>query len=142
MPLLRNRGIESGLSLIELIVVMAIIAVVAAFAYPSYLEQVRKSRRAQAHEALTDLAQQQERFHTVNLSYADGLDDLNHTDPTFYVVTLAAQDATATACNGTAADRCVSYVLTATPRAGQEADTCATITLSHIGARGPNVECW
>lgn len=140
MSSLRNSA--GGFTLIELVVVVAIIGIVAAFAYPGYLEQVRKARRAQAHEALTDLAQQQERFNTVNLSYADGLDDLVHTDPTFYTFALAAQDAGAAACDGTAADRCVSYVITATPRAGQERDSCATITLSHIGARGPGDDCW
>jgi type IV pilus assembly protein PilE len=51
-----------GFTLIELMITIAIVAVIAAVALPSYFGSVRKSRRADAINLISQIAQGQERF--------------------------------------------------------------------------------
>lgn len=59
-----------GFTLIELMIVVAVAALLLTIAVPSYQDSVRKSRRAEAVEALTRLLQAQERFRANNPQYA------------------------------------------------------------------------
>ncbi len=68
---------NKGFSLIELIVVVAIIAIISAIAFPAYQDQVRKSRRTDARTALTTIALAQERFFTINGTYASAASSLD-----------------------------------------------------------------
>lgn len=54
----------AGFTLIELMIVVVIIAVLAGIAYPSYQKYSTQSRRSDAQIALTQAANQQERFNT------------------------------------------------------------------------------
>lgn len=63
----------SGFTLIELMIVVAIIGIIAAVAYPSYQDYVKQTRRSDAQIALTQAANQQERFFTECNAYASSL---------------------------------------------------------------------
>ena len=67
---------QRGLTLIELLVVVVIMAVIAAVGYPMYTNQVAKTRRADAKVALETLALAQERYYTINGTYAGSLSSL------------------------------------------------------------------
>jgi type IV pilus assembly protein PilE len=139
-----------GFTLTEVMIVVVIIGVLAAIAWPSYQAQVRESKRSDAHNALTTIAAQQERFFSDNNAYTADLQNLGYNSATnvptpegYYVVT---------ASNVTA----VGYLLTAvpctgsgTPTAGcnsgsQVKDTaCSQITLSSTGVKGGTTSaCW
>lgn len=63
----------SGFSLIELLVVVAIVGILGAVAYPSYLGYVQDSRRSDGKAALLTLANEQEKWHLGNGTYAGTL---------------------------------------------------------------------
>ncbi len=65
-----------GFTLIELIIAVIIIGILAAMVYPSYISQVRKTRRADAKIALTELAGLQENYFVENNGYADTFEKL------------------------------------------------------------------
>jgi type IV pilus assembly protein PilE len=60
-----------GFTLIELMIVVAIVAIIAAVAMPSFFGQIRKSRRADAVSALSQVMQAQERYRADNSSYGN-----------------------------------------------------------------------
>ncbi len=67
---------EFGFTLIEVLITVAIVAILASIAYPSYQDSIKKSRRAEAQNALQGLAQAMERHYTSEGTYAsaDGND--------------------------------------------------------------------
>src|SRR5581483_12079445 len=64
MTTLRLHRLTSGFTLLELMLVVVIIGVLAASAYPSYRSYMVQTRRSDAQIALTQAANQQERFFT------------------------------------------------------------------------------
>ena len=60
-----------GFTLIELVIVVAIIAILAAIALPSFMNQIRKSRRADALQAMQQIALFEERFRADCSTYAN-----------------------------------------------------------------------
>ncbi|MDH3469026.1 MAG: prepilin-type N-terminal cleavage/methylation domain-containing protein, partial [Gammaproteobacteria bacterium] len=60
-----------GFTLIELMVVIVVASVLMAIAVPSYFDQVKRARRADAREALSDLATRQEQFFLDNKAYTN-----------------------------------------------------------------------
>lgn len=65
-----RRPPTGGFSVVELVVVMAVIGILAALAYPSLRAHWLKARRADAHNALMQLQQAQERWRADHRSYA------------------------------------------------------------------------
>ena len=134
----RGRRARGGFTLIELMIVVVIVAILAAIAYPSYQNYVRESKRADAHSALTRIAQLQERYFSDNNSYATDVTILGYAaNPTpspdgYWNVSISSTDLT------------VQYTLTASPRAPHTDPRCATITLSSAGQRGSTGggDCW
>lgn len=134
---MKKFRLQAGFTLIEVMIVVVIIGVLAAIAYPSYLESVSKGRRAQAAADLAELAQNLERWHTINANYGTyaipaRLQRSPQQGPVFY--TLAAARAQNT------------FTLTATPANAQAGDRCGNFTLNQAGTKGVSSasvgECW
>ncbi len=125
---------QRGFTLIELMIGVAVVAVIAAIAYPSFTEHLRKSRRAQAQQALMDVALRQQQFLLDTRAYAGTLAEAGVALPTglaaHYTVTLSVGDPATP-----------SFTVTATPQGGQAADPCGTLSVAHTGAREPQ-RCW
>ena len=64
---------QSGFTLIELMITVAIIGILAAIAYPSYQNYTKQTRRSDAQIALTQAANQQERYFTECNIYTSNL---------------------------------------------------------------------
>ena len=138
-----------GFTLIELMIVVAIVGLLATIAYPSFMGQVRKSRRADAVQALAALQQAQERWRAAHASYAGNTDlavawpnGLGQTTPTaggYYNLSIA----TSPAPTG------LAYVASASAAGGQAADSvgatsCATlsVTVASGNATYTPAACW
>ena len=126
-----HRG--SGVSLIELMIVVAIIAILASIALPAYSEHERKARRSAGASCVLAVAQQAERYYTVNLRYTGFAADLNICEPAvvdYYTVAVTS-----------ATDK--AYGISATAKGKQAGDTgCSPLTIDQSGAKGPSASCW
>lgn len=118
---------KTGFSLIELMVALAIVGIMAAVAYPAYTDSIRKSRRAEAKAALTELAQFMAKTFAENKTYQPG-----GANPTLSPGVQADEyyDFSLTATANT-------YTLTAAATAGttQNHDRCGDLTLNHLGVK-------
>jgi type IV pilus assembly protein PilE len=118
----RRHAHARGFTLIELMIVVAIVAIIAAVALPAYFGSVRKSRRADAITALSQIAQAQERWRANNTTYTTVLTSagLNVPNPSSGYYTLGVSGASGT-----------GYTATATAAGAQLADTqCSSLTLT------------
>jgi len=67
-----------GFTLVELMITVVVLAIIVAIAVPSYQQQVRKSRRADARNAILDLAGREERFLSISNSYSQTPADMGY----------------------------------------------------------------
>jgi type IV pilus assembly protein PilE len=131
-----------GLTLIELLATLAVVAILASIAFPTYQDAVRKSRRADAHVALSDLQLAQERHRSRYPTYAQALGpDIGQINRParspdgFYTLTISQATAT-------------GYHLTATAAEGSSQlrdEGCTEITVTATGnsvIHGPHARCW
>jgi len=127
-----------GFTLLELMIVVAIIAILAGLAISGYQKQIRKSRRAEAKQALSDLALRYEKYRSNNTVYGT-CDEVNSPsnctsfNALFSYYTVAVTFPSSGTCPSTLAkSNANSFILTATPKNAQTADTqCATIVLTN-----------
>lgn len=123
----------SGFSLIELMVVVAIIGILASIAYPSYNDHVRKTRRTAGEACALAVAQQAERYYTVNLKYDSFAADTSICDADalkYYTVAAGGLGPKA-------------YTISATPKGAQAGDSCGTLTVNQAGTKSPSTgSCW
>jgi len=137
---------QAGLTLVELMVVVAVMAIISAVAYPLYTNQTQKARRADAKITLESIAMAQERFYTINGSYAATVAALSSDpampDNVWQSSTSTEGYYTIALTQGTNQD----FTATATRAAGgrQANDSCTSFTLNHQGAKtsNPTTGCW
>ena len=137
---------NSGFTLIELMIAVTIVAMLSMIAYPSFMQSVRKSKRTDAHTALTRASNNLERFFGTNNSYTTDAGQLGlmseggtaYSDNGHYVMTITA------GASGIGS----SYVINAEAKAGDmqaDDDGCTTLTLDSLGRRTPDPtdsRCW
>ena len=142
----KNLRTSSGFTLIELMIVVVIIGVLATIAYPSYTQYVSQSRRADAYTALSQIANNLEKFYSQCGAYTADITSATATNCTapaggtlglgangnqspnqYYLLTIATAGAGVPASG---------YLITATAQGLQSKDTdCRTITLDSTGAK-------
>jgi type IV pilus assembly protein PilE len=130
-------GIDPGFTLVELTVVVAIAAILASVAYPSYVDHIRRTHRAAAQAALSEVAALQEQFFLDNKRYATNIaTELSaqvQVDDGAYALSVAG------ATSSCPINRC--YLLQAAPQGDQARDSCGTLGLGSGGTRTPT-GCW
>jgi type IV pilus assembly protein PilE len=133
-----------GFTLIEVMIVMLIVGILTALAYPSYQEYVRRAARADAQSDMMEVAQQLERFFTMNNRY----DQSRAGVPFVLTVVQSPRSGNARYNFGlVTANAGQTYVLQAVPVAGQALDVCGTLGINQAGVTTPplgtdNRPCW
>ncbi len=144
--MLLSKRPNQGFTLIELVITVVIVGILAAIAIPSFVDQVRKGRRADAFDAMARVQQDQERFRSQNLKYAESLADLKlPTSSAAGYYTLTLSDATvhgfklkASAVAGSlqAGDKDCAELLLSVSRGTQ------TRTATSSGGADSSARCW
>ena len=120
-------GRQRGITMIELMIVLAIVAIIGALAVPSYRDYVVRTNRAEAANALLDLAACQEKVYIKLNRYDNARCGLTAGSRTVesgrYQITM------------TPANQNQTFTLTATPLGTQAEDTCGVIGLTDTGTR-------
>jgi type IV pilus assembly protein PilE len=126
---------SKGFTLIELMVTVAIVGILAAIAYPSYIDYIIKSGRSEGVAAVMRVANLQEQYYLDNRAFATDMTKLGLVASPF----ITEHGHYSVASVGTSA-----FTITATAKGNQASrdSTCATITLTHAGIKGPSTECW
>ena len=146
---------QKGFTLIEVMIVVVIVAILAAVAVPSYQDSIRKTRRADAKEALTRIAALQERFFFTNNNYANaaalGIGGTSQ-EGYYTIAVFNAPDNPATpAVDGCAQAPCFSATATPVTNGPQGSDTrCSVFSINQIGQKTARAadqsdtteECW
>jgi type IV pilus assembly protein PilE len=120
-------------------ITVAVLAIILAIAVPAYTTQMRTSRRADARNALLDIAGREERFLSVSNAYSAVTTDVGYTGVWpqnvfngYYSVVVTVPDPAYVAAGGTGP----SYTITATPIGAQANDaTCGAFTLNQVGVQ-------
>lgn len=149
---------KKGFTLIEVMIVVVIVAILAAVAVPSYQESVRKTKRAEAKEALTRIAAAQERFFFTNNGYTDDLSLLGYSggvsENGYYNIDLTGGNGPSDrihCTSGTTTYPCFTIQAgAATGRSQFKDEKCRTFLITHTGkksaadaqGRDSTAECW
>lgn len=129
---------QRGFTLIELMIVVLVIAVLAGIALSGYQKQVRKSRRAEARQAVSDIGMRQEKYRSNNSTY--GTCDQVTSPSTCSSFNLTLTYYTVAVSGNTAS----AYTITATPKGDQANDSCGTLTWAQsagVVTKSPS-GCW
>jgi len=144
------RRRSGGFTLMELMITVAVLAIIVAVAAPAYTSQVRKSRRADARNAILDLAGREERFLSISNSYSQTPADMGYgafpvtVNNGYYQLNVTVPDPAQPGVTP-------SYIITATTFGPQLGDTdCASFSVNQLGQQvalnsggAPNTAtCW
>lgn len=144
---IRGGRRQRGFTLVELMVTIAVLAILAGIGYPLYSEQLKKARRTDARSSLRMIALAQERFYTVNGTYAPDLEaDGNPLNLPDTLTDGDSADGHYTLGIVTDDDN-LTYTITATAQGGQADDEdCEEFTLNQLGVKtatdGDGAKCW
>ncbi len=139
-----------GFTLVELMITVVVLAIIVGIAVPSYQQQVRKSRRADARNAILDLAGREERFLSISNSYSQTPADMGYAATFPLIVNNGYYRLTVTVPDPNQAVT-PSYIITATSFGPQVGDAdCGTFTVNQLGQQAattsggaPNTAtCW
>ena len=132
----RMRGPRMrGFTLIELMITLVVLAIIASIAIPAYTAQQMKARRADARNALLDIAGREERFFSVGNAYSQVPTDVGYAGAAFpvnstngfYTITVAVPNPGFPAATP-------SFLITATPIGVQLNDAdCQQFTVDQTG---------
>jgi type IV pilus assembly protein PilE len=124
-----------GFTLIEVMITVVIIGILAAIAYPSYTSFITKSGRSEGVAAVMRVSNLQEQYYMDNRIFAEDMTKLGMSSEPF----LTENGYYSVDSVGT-----TTYTITATAKGRQATldTTCATITLTAAGVKGPSKECW
>ena len=126
-----------GFTLLELMIAVAVMGILASIAYPSYTSFVTQSNRSEGQRELLRYANIQEQYFVDYRTYGTNLTALGQATNTVntehgnYKISVASASA-------------AGFVLNATAQGGQATNddsTCTTLTVNHVGAKGP-AGCW
>ena len=140
----RSANSVRGFSLMEIMIVLAIVAILSAIALPSYNASVQRSRRADAKNALLDLAAREEKYFAVNNSYTSVALNLYCGSTTSGTSTCAASFPMGVGTSGNydynvtvTSATTTAFTATATPVAGgtQVSDACYEYLINQLGAQ-------
>jgi type IV pilus assembly protein PilE len=122
-----------GFTLVELMITVVVLAIIVGIAVPSYQAQVRKSRRADARNAVLDLAGREERFLSISNSYSQTPTDVGYAvfpvtvNNGYYQLSVVVPDPAQPGVTP-------SFSITATAFGAQVSDTdCASFSLNQLG---------
>jgi len=133
--LMNKKNSSQGFTLIEVMIAVVIVGILAAIAYPSYIDYIIKSGRSEGVAAVMNVANLQEQYYLDNRSYTTDMTKLGLVADPF--ITEHGYYSVASAGTG-------SFTITATAKGNQASrdSTCATITMTSAGVKGPSAECW
>ncbi len=131
---------SKGFNLIELMIVIAIVGIIAAIAYPAYTQQVQKTRRAEGKSELLEMLQAQERFYSINNTYATDLTSagLGYPAANNILTERGYYQLSAVACGAIALTQCINITAVPTPGGVQVGDNCGTLTIDSRGNKTEN----
>jgi type IV pilus assembly protein PilE len=126
---------NGGFTLIELMITVVILAIIVGIAMPAYNQQTQKARRADARNALLDIAGREERFLSVSNAYSVLPSAVGYAGAAWpQVVTNGYYSVTVTVPDPAYLGAGPSFIITATAVGIQASDTtCATFTVNQIG---------
>lgn len=130
----------------ELMISLVVVVILVSVAYPSYQGQMTRSRRAEAHNSLLDLAGRMEKFYYDNGTYAGSTIASGNPSDVLPSATTGPDGYYTLALNP--APTATAYTLVATPVVGgiQAGDAgCTTLSLNSLSQKtstGTLADCW